>query len=267
MTAVLQFGDGSATQLPVCRGEICGQSICPQTLSRRRRHRTISEENILPRLASYQMMPQLRRESIIDQTIAPITCTEEELASARQQFYGQNQLLDDSDRQVWLKHHSMDQEFLETVFIPRLLKIEKFKHQRWNHKLESHFLKRKRALDQAIYSLIRVQDARMAEELYLRIYENEQSFAEVAREYSQGPEAQVNGIIGPVELGSMHPTLARLLAISKPGQLWHPIPVEDWLLIVRLEKLIPAQLDVSMRQQLLRELFEAWVQEQVRENP
>ncbi len=230
-------------------------------------NRTIRGEDILARLASYQLMPQLRRESIIDEAIAPITYTEEELAIACQQFYEQNQMLDDTDREVWLKHHSMDQKFLETVFIPRLLKIEKFKHQQWNHKLESYFLNRKRALDQAIYSLIGVQDAGMAEELYFRIYENEQSFAEVAREYSQGPEAQVNGIIGPVELGSMHPALAHLLVTSQPGQLWPPIPVKDLVLIVRLEKLIPAQLDVSMRQQLLRELFEAWVQEQIRKNP
>ncbi len=229
-------------------------------------NRTISGEEIIPRLASYQMLPQLLRESIIDEALAPITCTEEELTSARQQFYEQNQLLDDTDRQVWLKHHSMSQEFLETVFIPRLLKIEKFKHQKWIHQLESYFLKRKRALDRAIYSLIRIQDEGMAKELYFRIHENEQSFAEVAREYSQGPEAQVDGIIGPIELGNMHPELAHLLAISQPGQLWHPVPIEEWLLIVRLEKLIPAQLDVSMRQRLLRELFEAWVQEQLSHN-
>lgn len=234
------------------------------TLLQLKQH-TLREEGILPRLASYQMMPQILRESMIDEAIASITCTEDELTSARQQFYQQNQLLEDTNRQVWLKHHSMSQEFLETVFIPRLLKIEKFKHEWWNHKLESYFLQRKRELDRVIYSLIRVQDAGMAEELYFRIHETEQSFAEVAREYSQGPEAQVNGIIGPVELGAMHPTLAHLLAISQPGQLWQPIPVEGWVLIVRLEKLLPAQLDVSMRQRLLRELFEAWVQEQMQQ--
>ena len=65
----------------------------------------------------------------------------------------------------------------------------------------------------------------------------------------------------------MHPKLANLLAISEPGQLWHPIPLEQWLVIVRLEKLIPAQLNVSMRQRLLRELFETWIQEQMSENP
>jgi len=105
----------------------------------------------------------------------------------------------------------------------------------------------------------------MARELYFRIQEKEQSFAELAREYSQDPEAQVNGIVGPAEIGTIHANLAHLLAISGPGQLWHPIPVEGWLAIVRLETLIPAQFDLAMRQRLLRELFEIWVQEQMRE--
>jgi parvulin-like peptidyl-prolyl isomerase len=222
----------------------------------------VSEEDLWSKLASYQMIPQLRRERVIDAAIADIHCSEEELALACQQFYKQNQL-EDTDRQSWLQHHGMSQEFLETVFIPRLLKIEKFKHQQWNHKLESYFLQRKRDFDRVIYSLIRVQDPEMAEELYFRIHENEQSFAEVACAYSQGPETQLNGLVGPIELGTMHPALAHLLAVSQPGQLWSPTPIEDWILIVRLEQLIPAQLDAVMRQRLLRELFEAWIQEQM----
>ena len=228
-------------------------------------NRTIDGEGIIPRLASYQMLPQLCRESIIDEAIAPIDCTAEEITNVRQQFYAQNQLIDETTQHIWLKQHGMSREFLETVFIPRLLKIEKFKYQTWHHKLDSYFLQRKRSLDRVIYSLIRVKEAEMARELYFRIQEKEQSFAELARDYSLGPEAQVNGIVGPAELGTIHPNLAHLLAISGPGQLWHPIPVEGWLAIVRLETLIPAQFDLAMRQRLLRELFEIWVQEQMRE--
>ncbi|HEY9629805.1 MAG: peptidylprolyl isomerase [Oscillatoriophycideae cyanobacterium NC_groundwater_1537_Pr4_S-0.65um_50_18] len=223
---------------------------------------SIQEADLIPRLASYQMLPQIRRERIIDEAIAPILCSEAEITKACQQFYEQNQLIDETTRQDWLTQQEISLGFLETILIPRLLKIEKFKHQTWNHKLESYFLQRKSDLDRVIYSLIQIQDAEMAEELYFRIYENEQSFAEVAHKYSQGSEAQVNGIIGPVELGTQHPALAYLLAISQPGQLWHPVPVDEWLLIVRLEKLLPAQLNISMRQRLLQELFEAWVQEQ-----
>ncbi len=51
-------------------------------------------------------------------------------------------------------------------------------------------------------------------------------------------------------------------SVSQPGQLWHPICLEEWLVIVRLEKFIPAQLYKLVRQRLLSELFAARLQEQ-----
>ncbi|HEY9667798.1 MAG TPA: peptidylprolyl isomerase [Coleofasciculaceae cyanobacterium] len=85
--------------------------------------------------------------------------------------------------------------------------------------------------------------------------------AALAKEYSQGSEAQSGGIIGPVELGSIHPDLTQLLSISQLGQLWPPLSLEEWQLIIPHEKLIPAQLNESMIQRLLNELFENWLQE------
>ena len=226
-------------------------------------NRAIAPEEVIPLLSSYQMLPQLWRESLIDQAIAPISCTPEEIASAYQQFREQNQLTSETERQAWLERYCMNQEYLEEALIVRMLKIEKFKQATWGHKLEPHFLKRKGQLDRVIYSMIRIKDKDIAGELYFRLQEREQTFAELAYEYSQGPEAQTGGIIGPVELGTLHSNLAKLLSISQPGQLWHPMPLGEWLVIVRLEKLIPAQLNELMRQRLLRELFEAWLQDQL----
>jgi parvulin-like peptidyl-prolyl isomerase len=115
--------------------------------------------------------------------------------------------------------------------------------------------------------MIRTKDPGIAHELFFRLQEQEQSFAELAREYSQGPEAQSGGIVGPVELGNLHPNLARLLTVSQLGQLWDPKPLGEWHVIVRLEKRIPAQLNEFMRQRLLRELFETWLQEQLGQLP
>jgi len=226
-------------------------------------NRTIAAEEVIPLLSSYQMLPQLLRESIIDEAIAPISCTPEEIASAYEQFREQNQLTSETERQAWLERYCMSHEYLEAALITRMLKVEKFKQVTWGHKLESYFLKRKGQLDQVVYSLIRTKDKGIAEELYFRLQEREQTFAELAYQYSQGPEAQSGGIIGPVELGTIYPNLGQLLSLSQLGQLWHPMPLGEWLLIVRLEKLIPAQLDEFMRQRLLRELFEAWLQEQL----
>lgn len=148
------------------------------------------------------------------------------------------------------------------AFATRGLRIEKFKQASFGHQLESYFLSRKLHLDKVLYSLIQTQDI-AATELYFRIQEGEASFAELARKYSQGAEAENGGLIGPVELSTCHPTVAKMLSVSQPGQLWPPTRLGEWLVIVRLEKFVPAQLDKLMRQRLLSELFAAWLQEQL----
>jgi parvulin-like peptidyl-prolyl isomerase len=224
--------------------------------------RTVTAEEILPLLAGYQMLPQLLQEILIDQAIANIDCTPEEIETARQQFYAQNQITSEEAYQTWLSRTGMTPAQLD-AWATRNLRIEKFKLVTWGHKLESYFLSRKSKLDKVIYSLIRTQDLGIAQELYFRILEGEQSFAELARSYSQGPEAQTDGLIGPVELSVPHPNLAHLLSLSQPGQLCPPTRVGEWLVIVRLEKFIPAQLDDAMRQRLLNECFNTWLQEQL----
>lgn len=227
-------------------------------------NRSITAEEILPLMAGYQMLPQFLQEILIDQAIALIDCTPEEAEAACEQFYKQNQITTDEERQVWLRRQGMTQGQLEAL-ATRELRMEKFKQITWGPKLESYFLNRKDKLDKVIYSLIRTKDIGIAQELYFRILEGEQSFAELARTYSEGPEAQTDGLIGPVELSVPHPTLSQILTLSQPGQLSPPTRVGEWLVLVRLEKFIPAQMDDAMRRRLLNECFNGWLQEQLQQ--
>lgn len=224
-------------------------------------NRTITPAEIIPLLTGYQILPRLWRELVIDQAIATVEYSSEEKATAYQQFDAKHQL-NIQVRQSWALRHGMTAEQLEAL-ATRELRIEKFKQSTWGSKLESYFLNHKSQLDKVIYSVIRTRDLGVATELYFRIQAGEKSFAECAREYSQGPEAQTSGLLGPVELSMPHPALAHMLRVSHPGQIWPPSRLGEWLVIVRLEKLIPAQLDEPMRTQLLNKLFEAWLREQL----
>lgn len=218
----------------------------------------IAPTQILPLLTSYRMLPQLRREMIVDAAIATIELTADEQANALEQFTTQHQLTTLDQLQAWLKYYEITSKQIAAM-ATRELKIQKFKQTTWESRIESYFLKHKSKLDKAIYSLLRTTDAGLAQELYFRIQTGEQSFNELAREYSQGSEAETGGLLGPIELGLLHPNLAQLLSISKSGQLWSPMRLDHWIVIVRLEKFIPAQLDEQMRQQLLDRMFEAWL--------
>jgi parvulin-like peptidyl-prolyl isomerase len=225
-------------------------------------NRTVTADEIVPLLLRHQLLPQFCREILIDQVIAAIDCDETESAPLRQQFYEAQGITGEREQQAWLKQTSMKLSDLEALAI-RPLRIKKFKQQTWGSKLEGLFLSRKLQLDQLVYSLIRTADPEVAQELYFRIQAGEQSFAELARDYSQGPEAETNGLLGPVPVSQPHPGIADKLIHSQPGQLLPPTRMGDWCVILRLENRIPAQLDDSTRQMLLDELFDAWLTEQL----
>jgi parvulin-like peptidyl-prolyl isomerase len=224
--------------------------------------RTVTATELLPLLIRYQLLPQLLRELLIDQAVERIECSVEETEPACQEFYEANQITDESARQAWMLQNGMSIEYLAQL-ATRPLRIEKFKQQTWGSKLESHFLTCKAQLDQVSYSLIRTAQPEVAQELYFRIQAGEQVFADLARQYSQGPEAETGGLLGPVPLTQPHPGIAEKLCRSQPGQLLPPTKMGEWYVILRLEKLIAAQLDDPTRQKLLDELFEAWIQAQL----
>jgi parvulin-like peptidyl-prolyl isomerase len=224
----------------------------------------ITKANIIPLLKQYGILPQLVQETIVESAISGISLSQEEITQIYKQFYQQQQLNSDADLEAWLQARGLDRQQLDYQ-VTRNVKLETFKKTTWGDKLQSYFVQRKTKLDRVVYSLIRVKDICIAQELYFRIQEGEQSFGELAREYSEGPEAQTGGILGPVELGVPHPALAKMLSSIQPGQLLPPTPLGDWIAIVRLEKFLPAQLDEQTKQRLLNELYENWLQTQLKE--
>ncbi len=217
---------------------------------------------LAPLLVKYQMLPGVLRELVIDRAIAEITCDETEKIQGIQEFYQRYQITSNEQVEQWLEIQGVTPIQMEEIAI-RLFKIEKFKRETWGQKLEAYFLKRKGQLDRAIYSLIRTEDVGIAQEVYFRLIDGEQSFEEIARQYSQGAEAQTSGLIGPVELSIPHPAIAKLITTNRAGQICPPIKLEQWYAIVRPEKVIAAQLDEPMRQRLINELFQVWLQEQI----
>ncbi|AFY92007.1 peptidylprolyl isomerase [Chamaesiphon minutus] len=223
---------------------------------------SVSQAELLPLLRRYQLLPRLVRELAIDRAIADIECSDGDRIAALKQLYDREGLTSEERLEEWLALYHLERHQL-TEIAERNFKIEKFKQQTWGNKTESYFLKRKAKLDKAIYSLIRTSDLGIAQEIYFRSIDGEQTFAELAREYSQGAEAQTGGLIGPVELGTPHPVIAELISTQPMGTVCPPVLLEPWYVIVRPERLIPAQLDEPMRQRLIDELFQTWLQAQV----
>jgi parvulin-like peptidyl-prolyl isomerase len=224
---------------------------------------TISGSEVVGLLQQYGMLIQLQRELIIDAQLISIECTQEEIFKAYKAFYHTYQINSDRDRANWLERNNFTLVQLEQLVL-RTIKIDRFKREAFSSKVDSYFLQRKSQLDRASYSLLRVKDFDLAQELFFRLEAGEATFPELVKQYSQGQEAETGGSIGPHELSIPHPTLAQKIRSLKPGQLAAPVQAADWFVVVRLDRYFPAQLDEKMRGRLSEELYDRWIQEKLK---
>ncbi len=212
-------------------------------------------------LRRHNLLVPLVRQQVIAEAVEAVELNEEQLGSLLAGFRKRQQLEDPDDLAAYLRDRGMTQADLEwQLELP--LRIEAHCREHFLHKAEAHFLERKNQLDQVVYSLLRVKDRFLAQELYLRIRGEEANFADLAARYAEGPEQRTNGIVGPVPLTQAHPALAERLRTSAPGQLLEPFPIADWWLVVRLESYTPASFDDVTSERMASELFEEWANEE-----
>jgi parvulin-like peptidyl-prolyl isomerase len=223
---------------------------------------SLTAEQLLPLISKYRLVPQLAKEMLIEAATKDYEITDVEHQDARQRFCQQQQLTNEKDLDRWLQQQQLGRDDLKNL-IDRELQLRKFKTSKWETQVESHFCQRKSQLDRVVFSLIRVKEIDIAEEIYFRLVSEESSFVEQAPLHSEGIEAKTKGISGPVELGKLDPILANALITLQPGEVLPPLLIGEWWVVLQLETIIPAQLDEEMRQYLTEELFNKWAYEEV----
>jgi parvulin-like peptidyl-prolyl isomerase len=214
-------------------------------------------------LARHQLLLPLLRHDTVAAAVAGVALSDQERSQAQQAWAARHGIRSAEQLQAHLAAQALSEA--DAIWQAELpLRIQRHCEEHFVHRAEQRFLARKNQLDQVIYSLLRVDDASLARELYLRIAEGEADFAELAASYACGPEKATRGIVGPVPLLQAHPTLAEKLRTSRPGELQPPLQVEQWWLVLRLESMRPASFDDEMRRRMAQELFEEWVDQEVR---
>lgn len=213
-------------------------------------------------LGELELWPLLLRRHFERIKSADFIPSPDQQVAFQQAFLSRERITDLTSLNSWLQRQGIsEQQMSQRLF--RNLQLEQFKEATFGPRVEPLFLERKASLDRVLYSLLRVRERAKAIELQHRLQEEEATFADLASTYSEGIEQQLNGLIGPMELGRINPVLAERLRVSTPGQLWPPFEVAGWWVLLRHERHMPAQLDDSMRQRLLNEMYELWIREQV----
>ena len=201
---------------------------------------------------------------VLDEVAQSIQLDPAEQAALVRAFHAEQGLADDTAAAAWRQQRGFSAADV-TVRACQARRVELFRQQCFSDEVEIRFLERKPDLDQVVYSMVRVQEEAIAEEIYQRIREGEADFPELAAAFSLGSERDTRGQVGPMPLSIAHEELVRRLRVSRPGQLWAPFFVVDIWVVFRFEQLLPASLDDDVRQQMLGELFDDWFDERVRQ--
>ena len=212
-------------------------------------------------LDRFNLLKPLVEQMVTSEAIANIIVSEEQLEQARLGLLHQRGF---DGMEQWA-------ELLEQLGSSEEQVLQRLRHgirrrslmrDRFAAKAEARFLERKNELDQVVYSLLRLENRFLAQELYLQIESGESNFADLAKRYAEGPERNTNGIVGPVSLTQAHPTLVEKLRVAQPGVLLEPFRISDWWLVVRLERYSPATFTDEVSDQMCQEMFDAWVDQE-----
>ena len=208
------------------------------------------------------LLVPLFRRIIVEACASSVVVSEEEQLAFQREFLAANRITSEEELHAWLKKNTITEE-KASANILESLQLDRFKTERFGPDVSKIFLETKEKRDRVVYSLLRVPDQAAAVELHLRLDEDDATFTDLCSSHSSGPERETGGLIGPAALGNLHPELAEMFRISKPGQLWPPIKIGDWWVVARLDKFFPCQLDEAMEDHIKNECFEQWLQGQV----
>lgn len=218
---------------------------------------TLSNDQALALLGRLELWPQLLRRQQEELITAAVPLPEAWLEEQRQTFLAERPLQDLLAEKGW-SEADLD------LHLARPEALLRFARQRFGPGLEDRFLAARGGRDEVIYSLLRVRDAGLARELWIRLEEGETTFAEAASRYSEGPEAQRKGVMGPMPIGSLQPQqLQDLLRALRPGELSAPKALGEWHVLLRLEQLTPARFDEAMRKRMLQEALDEFLKDRV----
>lgn len=228
-------------------------------------NRLITGDRVIAGLVRYQLLDSFVGQLLMDEVIKSVTLTKQDIVKA---LTGS----EDADRPKnfetfltqWCQKKGITLDYFNSVIL-RELRVEKFKQTQFGHKVESEFLHSKVEFDQVEYSLIRVDNLLLAQELYFQLRDDGSDFAQLAEQYSCGRERQTEGRVGPISMASLPAEVADLFRCGQTNVVYGPIPLAKQFWIVRLERITAARLTDSIRSSLIQRLFDRWLQAKVRE--
>jgi parvulin-like peptidyl-prolyl isomerase len=187
----------------------------------------------------------------------------EELQQATQQMQQIHQLRSNEEVETWMGQQGLSVQEFTTLLRTNVLAHKLAKHL-FSQQVEPYFYAHQLDYTQAVLHEIVLGDLDLATELYYAIREEEASFAEMARQYTQDDELRrLGGYKGALHRNQLKPEIAAAVFATQPPQLLKPIAIAKCVHLIFVETILHFQLDESLYQNILSQFFREWLQRQV----
>ncbi len=221
-------------------------------------------KNFFDLLVRNNLLNPLIRSEIINSLLDNIPINKDMKNEIKSNIFKKENIKDDSEFDLWIKKKSTTEDKIYEL-ISTTARLDNYCKKEYIHMAEARFLKRKNDLDTVTYSLIRVNEMFLAQELFLRLEENPSQLGDIASNYSTGAERMTRGIVGPVSLSKGHPTLVEHLKNAKIGEISQPKRIDNLWIIARVESRQISSLNEEMKLLMCKEIFNEHIDNQTKE--
>lgn len=203
-------------------------------------------------------LPKIVQEWVLDRTLAQTNLPENEQQSLLREFQQEQGLESEEAFQDFLLNRHIDQRLLIQM-LSRPHQVVLYREERWGPAVNSLYLQKKDQFDRVRYRRLQASNSDVMQEIYFRLKDQEESWESLARQFPGAPP-DATALVGPVPVAEVEgPVLQQLRQLS-PGKVARPLQLNDQVVVVALEEFIPSTLDQNIRDTLLRQTFEEWLQ-------
>ncbi len=192
-----------------------------------------------------------------------ITVSDAELQRAADEFRSRHNLAGAADTRGWLESEGLSADDFEAGLERDLLR-DKWRDHLTNRRLTDHFNAHRDAYTQLRLHNILVAREDLAHELQTQLQEGAE-FAVLARAHSRHASCATGGDLGVVLRAQLPTNTAAALATARAGDLVGPVATPAGFEFIKLEAVLPAELNPTTIAFIRRQLYDGWLQDNLKD--
>ena len=220
----------------------------------------ISADQIVGVLRRQGHIPIIVRELVLEKALASVILSPEEEDEYLRVFRSERQLQEEAAFKEFLRSSSLNEHLLRQM-VTRPARVVRYREERWGPRANSLYLKNKERYDLVTYRRLQCGSADVMQEVFFRLKDKEESWETLAQQFNpEDPHA--TGLVGPVPVGSVEEPVLSALRQQGPGQICRPVTLSGQVVVAELESFKASDLNEELRERILREEFESWLEEE-----